>query len=74
MLYWSLPLGAMLGKIRFWKLQGARNDAYGWYSCLRVQSAANKALRLGRLTGHQSLQVYCIEAIVSSQLCVSGGP
>ena len=29
-LYWSLPVGAMLGKIRFWKLQGPRNDAYGW--------------------------------------------
>ncbi|KAL3151167.1 hypothetical protein ABBQ38_013029 [Trebouxia sp. C0009 RCD-2024] len=35
MLYWSLPLGAMLGKIRFWKLQGPRNDAYGWAIALK---------------------------------------
>ena len=29
-LYWSLPLGALMGRIRFWKLSGSRNDAYGW--------------------------------------------
>ena len=38
-LYWSLPLAALMGKVKFLKLVGKRNDAYGWYvrnvhSCL----------------------------------------
>ena len=30
-LYWSVPLSVALGYIKFWKLQGKRDDAYGWY-------------------------------------------
>lgn len=30
MLYWSVPLSALLGDIQFWKLRGRRDDAYGW--------------------------------------------
>ena len=30
-LYWSLPLAALMGKVKFLKLMGKRNDAYGWY-------------------------------------------
>lgn len=35
-LYWSVPLSALLGKIQFWKLRGRRDDAYGWYASLDV--------------------------------------
>lgn len=30
MLYWSVPLSVLLGEIKFWKLHGKRDDAYGW--------------------------------------------
>ena len=30
MLYWSVPLSVLLGEIKFWKLFGKRDDAYGW--------------------------------------------
>lgn len=30
MLYWSVPLSVFLGEIKFWKLYGKRDDAYGW--------------------------------------------
>ena len=29
-LYWSLPLAALMNKVKFLKLWGKRNDAYGW--------------------------------------------
>ena len=29
-MYWSVPLGMLLGHIRTWKFSGSRNDAYGW--------------------------------------------
>jgi hypothetical protein len=29
-MYWSVPLGMLLGQIRTWKFTGSRNDAYGW--------------------------------------------
>ena len=29
-LYWSLPLAALMNKVKFLKLMGKRNDAYGW--------------------------------------------
>jgi hypothetical protein len=29
-LYWSLPLAALMNKVKFLKLVGKRNDAYGW--------------------------------------------
>ncbi|KAK9903375.1 hypothetical protein WJX75_004155 [Coccomyxa subellipsoidea] len=29
-LYWSLPLAALMNKVKFLKLAGKRNDAYGW--------------------------------------------
>ena len=29
-LYWSLPLGVALGRIKFWKVWGKRDDAFGW--------------------------------------------
>jgi hypothetical protein len=31
-LFWSLPLGAILGKIKVWRMWKGRDDAYGWYS------------------------------------------
>ena len=31
-LYWSVPLGMLLGKIKPWKIYGKRDDAYGWYA------------------------------------------
>lgn len=30
-LYWSLPLSILLGRIKPWKLFGKRDDAYGWW-------------------------------------------
>ena len=30
LLYWSLPLGVLLGKIQYWKYWGKRDDAFGW--------------------------------------------
>ena len=30
-MYWSVPLGILLGQIRTLKFRGARNDAYGWW-------------------------------------------
>jgi hypothetical protein len=29
-LYWSLPLAALMNKVKFLKIIGKRNDAYGW--------------------------------------------
>ena len=29
-LYWSLPMAALMNKVKFLKLVGKRNDAYGW--------------------------------------------
>lgn len=29
-MYWSVPLGMLLGNIRTLKFTGSRNDAYGW--------------------------------------------
>ena len=29
-LYWSLPLGVLLGRIKHWKVWGKRDDAFGW--------------------------------------------
>ena len=29
-LYWSLPLAALMNKVKFLKMAGKRNDAYGW--------------------------------------------
>ncbi|KAK9789400.1 hypothetical protein WJX73_004242 [Symbiochloris irregularis] len=29
-LYWSVPLGMILGKIKPWRISGRRDDAYGW--------------------------------------------
>lgn len=30
LLYWSLPIAALLGRVRFWQLRGRRDDALGW--------------------------------------------
>ena len=30
LLYWSLPIAALLGRVRFWQLRGKRDDALGW--------------------------------------------
>lgn len=30
-MYWSVPLGMLLGQIRALKFTGSRNDAYGWW-------------------------------------------
>ena len=29
-LYWSLPIAALVGQVRFWQVTGTRNDALGW--------------------------------------------
>lgn len=29
-LYWSVPLGMLLGRIKPWKVVGKRDDSYGW--------------------------------------------
>jgi hypothetical protein len=29
-LYWSLPIAALVGEVRFWQVGGTRNDALGW--------------------------------------------
>ena len=29
-LYWSLPIAALAGEVRFWRVGGTRNDALGW--------------------------------------------
>ena len=29
-LYWSLPIAALVGQVRFWQVTGRRNDALGW--------------------------------------------
>ncbi|KAK9832508.1 hypothetical protein WJX81_003456 [Elliptochloris bilobata] len=34
-LYWSLPLAVLMNKVKFWKLNGKRNDARGWSVALR---------------------------------------
>lgn len=33
-MYWSLPIGCILGRIRFLKLRGKRDDMFGWSSLL----------------------------------------
>ena len=30
MLYWSLPISVLMYKVKFLKLYGKRDDAYGW--------------------------------------------
>jgi len=30
LLYWSLPIAALFGRVRFWQLKGKRDDALGW--------------------------------------------
>lgn len=34
-MYWSVPLGILMGHIRTLKLSGSRNDAYGWGRALQ---------------------------------------
>ncbi len=29
-LYWSLPILAMSGRLKFWRFKGLRNDMYAW--------------------------------------------
>jgi hypothetical protein len=36
LMYWSVPLGMLLGQIRTLKFTGSRNDAYGWWVQLNV--------------------------------------
>lgn len=38
-LYWSLPLAALMNKVKFLKLIGKRNDAYGWWASSASLSA-----------------------------------
>ena len=42
-LYWSLPLAALLNRIKFWKVLGKRDDAFGW--CVRGHRPACSAVR-----------------------------
>lgn len=37
-MYWSVPLGMLLGQIRTLKFTGSRNDAYGWWVQLDIRS------------------------------------
>eukprot|EP00884_Botryococcus_braunii_P004043 jgi/Botrbrau1/1363/Bobra.0063s0072.1 len=46
-LFWSLPLAGVIGQIKFWKLHGPRDDAYGWGRGLQILNGVQMLLLPG---------------------------
>ena len=56
-LYWSLPLAALMGKVKFLKLMGKRNDAYGWY-VLQGPTNVRNTVRAALCNGRDDLSAW----------------